>query len=83
MNAGLWTVAGMFAALAVGLICMALKEHYYEQGFWAGRSSGWKASLEHQQKLQHQPTQKLQRQQKAASTFPLTNFTLLFSRLFF
>lgn len=52
MNAGLWTIAGMFAALAVGLIYMALKEHYYEQGFWAGRSSGWKASLEHQQKLQ-------------------------------
>jgi hypothetical protein len=42
----------MFVALALGLIYEALKEHYYEQGFWAGRSSGWKASLEHQQKLQ-------------------------------
>jgi hypothetical protein len=52
MNAALWTVAGMFVALASALIYEALKEHYYEQGFWAGRSSGWKASLEHQQKLQ-------------------------------
>jgi len=51
-NAGLWTVAGMFAALALAMIYEAIKEHYYEAGFWAGRSSGWQASLEHQQKLQ-------------------------------
>lgn len=51
-DAGLWTVAGMFAALTLAMIYEAIKEHHYEAGFWAGRSSGWKASLEHQQKLQ-------------------------------
>jgi hypothetical protein len=51
-DAGLWTVAGMFAALAVGILFEVWKSNYYERAYWAGRSEGWKASLEHQQKLQ-------------------------------
>ncbi len=51
-DAGLWTVASMFIALAVGILFEAWKSNYYERAYWAGRSEGWKASLEHQRKLQ-------------------------------
>jgi hypothetical protein len=51
-DAGLWTIAGMFAALIVGILFAAWKENFYQSAYWAGRSAGWKASLDHQRKIE-------------------------------
>lgn len=31
---------------------MVWKENFYERAYWSGRNEGWKASLDHQSKLQ-------------------------------
>jgi hypothetical protein len=44
---------GSFFGVMIGwAIFEYIRNQAYQAGYWAGRSSGWKASLEHQQKLQ-------------------------------
>jgi hypothetical protein len=46
---------GFIIGCLVGLVLYFLDEYrmdkHYQNGYWAGRSAGWKASIEHQQKL--------------------------------
>lgn len=51
-DAGLWTIG-----LTMGIVCLIAlfelwKDNYYHRAYWSGRSDGWRASLEHQQKLE-------------------------------
>jgi hypothetical protein len=46
---------GFIIGCLVGLGLYFLDEYrmdkHYQNGYWAGRSAGWKASIEHQQKI--------------------------------
>jgi hypothetical protein len=50
-NAIYWMILAGFVGMVIYFIDEWRMEKHYENGFWAGRSAGWKASNEHQEKL--------------------------------
>ena len=51
-DAGLLTILLTIITWLIVLAVMAWKENFYERAYWSGRNEGWKASLDHQRKLQ-------------------------------
>ena len=51
-DAGLLTLLLTMIIWLIVLGFMVWKENFYERAYWSGRNEGWKASLDHQQRLQ-------------------------------
>lgn len=51
-DAGLLTLLLTMITWLIVLGFMVWKENFYERAYWSGRNEGWKASLDHQQRLQ-------------------------------
>ena len=51
-DAGLLTILLTIITWLIVLAVMVWKENFYERAYWSGRNEGWKASLDHQRKLQ-------------------------------
>ncbi|CAB4142152.1 hypothetical protein UFOVP441_25 [uncultured Caudovirales phage] len=47
---GMWLLIAGSMAVAWWLIYHTNNDHY-ETGYWAGRNDGWRASLEHQERV--------------------------------
>jgi hypothetical protein len=44
-----------WAAMGLAILVMVIwkiKDNAFERGYWVGRSAGWKASIEHNQKIE-------------------------------
>ena len=44
-------IIGCIIGLALYFLYEHIKDEAYDNGYWAGRTAGWKASNEHQQKI--------------------------------
>lgn len=48
---GIWMIIGGIAGMIWYFIDEYRLEKHYDKGYWAGRNEGWKAALDHQQKI--------------------------------
>ena len=44
-----WIMLGL---MVLTLIVWKIQHNAFERGYWVGRSAGWKASIEHNQKIE-------------------------------
>ncbi len=44
-----WIMLGLAVLV---LIVWKIQEHAFNRGYWSGRSAGWRASIEHNQKIE-------------------------------
>jgi hypothetical protein len=42
----------MLGLAVLVMIVWKIKDQAFERGYWVGRSAGWKASIEHNQKIE-------------------------------
>ena len=48
---GVGFIIGCILGMAIYLIGGAMLDEKFDQGYWAGRSAGWRAYLDHQEKI--------------------------------